>query len=148
MSSYYIAKHPWLGQPCYALTKMSLPSRLDVLLSGVIRTENPNFECHRKYLVHALHNLRCVTVLHTSVKCRVWTQVQHIKWSSKLEFELESKNLSRVFRFEFKFKFGEILKDFQKLNWSTKSGFWSTMSCLSKWCPWMMVWSLSNHQLR
>jgi hypothetical protein len=65
--------------------------RLDVLLSGVIRIENPNFECHRKYLVYALRNLRCVTVLYTSAKSREWTQVQHIKWSFKFEFELETK---------------------------------------------------------
>jgi hypothetical protein len=43
-----------------------------MLLSGVIRTKNPNFEWHHKYLVHALRDLKCVTVLHTSVKCRVW----------------------------------------------------------------------------
>jgi hypothetical protein len=76
---------------------MSLLFRLDVLLSGVTRTENPNFECHRKYLVYAMRNLRCVTVLHTSAKCRVWTQVQHVKWSSKFEFELESKTCREFF---------------------------------------------------
>jgi hypothetical protein len=45
--------------------------RLGVLMSCVAQIENPNFECHCKYLVYALHNLRCMTVLYTSAKCRV-----------------------------------------------------------------------------
>jgi hypothetical protein len=45
--------------------------RLDVLLRCVTQIENPNFECHRKYLVYALRNLRCMTVLYISAKCRV-----------------------------------------------------------------------------
>jgi hypothetical protein len=116
--------------------------RLDELLSCVTRIENLNFECHRKYLVYALRNLGCMTVLYTSAKCRVWTQVQHIKWSFKFEFEFGIQNLSRVFQFEFEFKFGSLLKDFQKSTWSTKSGIWSTMLCLTQQCTWMMVWSL------
>jgi hypothetical protein len=142
-----IAKHSWLSQPRCASIKISLHFLSGMCFCDVwLESKNPKFENHRKYLVCALCKLRCMTVLYTSVKCRVWAQVQPIKWSFKFEFEFGIQNLLQVFRFEFKFKFEELLKDFPKSVWSTKSGICSNMWFLTQWCPWMIVWSLNNHQ--
>jgi hypothetical protein len=49
-------------------------------------------------------------VLYTSVKCRGYIQVQHLKMNSKFEVEFEFQNSLRVFQFKFEFKLGDLLK--------------------------------------
>jgi hypothetical protein len=112
-----IAKHPCLANLDVHSLKQVFIDRLLVLLRWyVFEPKNPNFECHLKYLVHAMCKLRCKTVFYTSVTHRGWTQIQHLKVSSKFEFDFEFQSLIQAFQFKVEFKWGDYKKLFSLVN--------------------------------
>jgi hypothetical protein len=110
MSSYALQSIHVLVNSVVHQLKQSCIYRLIEFLRCLTGIQNPSFEWHFKYLDYALCNLRCKAMLYTSVKCRGYIQVQHLKMNSKFEVEFELQNSLRVFQFKFEFKSGGLLK--------------------------------------
>jgi hypothetical protein len=131
----------------HSLKQVSIHRLIVLLRWYVFEPKNPNFECHLKYLVYALCKSRYKIVFYTSVTHRGWTQVKHLKVSSKFEFEFVSRVWFKLFNSKLNSN-EEIIKN-QFYNWIL---FHPRVALSSTYVVWLndifgwWLWSLINHQ--